>query len=744
MMDFSIKKIKMQSICVSQNGLIGLSVNRTKVPRVDGQLSLRRQSLCFSYCPQLIAVAGNSGKEEGTHVRIRNENKVECISSVEEQRRFDEEDVLDRIWKHASAVSQYGTSEITGTGFQLGMEADWKLLIRPDGSYREEVETSHMSYTCGYDGRKDSSAWEVDSSGCLHHLSLDDHEAALLVMWIRTGVWAHPFMRSKMEVSIMDIDDHENNTNNIVGSIPMAVKLENAVTLRVQLKGGCLYATVCVDILSWQPNSLLLHLCGDVEMWSFKDWKLWSNGKDNWSVNGSMYSLNSSCSVSPVSATNTEVSDRNRHHLAEEKIYSIEGNTNNDSRRTDLHSKMDLWHPSSLLHSSINGGQQSLSVASLEITDSSSHTNTVAKTLMESSEIVNLFGAAPKDLLFPADSCFIDGISSKVPAYWTTSGHLIVEMIINDMNAKPGWFILDTGASGFVIEKSAADSFGLEDFGELHVTGMSGKVQGQFRCANSIQIGPLKMKDAIFMEMSCSGLVTGAPGPVIGIIGEEVFRRSIIHMPERPRNVTVAEDEDDMNAAAAMAMSLNTDKKGNKPLRSRSSIFMYHPEDSTALDLVEEKIEMHDSGWVPITTLASLPHVEVELANESQSCRTLLMVDTGAGGLDIMLKESVSLELSLLDDKDKKSPDSPSKIVRGVGGHDAPSMKMRTAILEHVRIGDSFFIERTKCLVAPKGVGGGVELSHYSGGILCGGILSQYSLVIDMSRRRMAIIDPFK
>lgn len=37
------------------------------------------------------------------------------------------------------------------------------------------------------------------------------------------------------------------------------------------------------------------------------------------------------------------------------------------------------------------------------------------------------------------------------------------------------------GASGFVIDPKAATDLGLEAFGELHVTGMAGKVRSSFR-----------------------------------------------------------------------------------------------------------------------------------------------------------------------------------------------------------------------------------------------------------------------
>lgn len=75
------------------------------------------------------------------------------------------------------------------------------------------------------------------------------------------------------------------------------------------------------------------------------------------------------------------------------------------------------------------------------------------------------------------------------------------------------------GASGLVMEKSAADELGLEAFGELFVSGMAGRLRCQFRRAGSIQLGPLTMQRPLFMEMHLSGLVRNAPGPVTGIVG---------------------------------------------------------------------------------------------------------------------------------------------------------------------------------------------------------------------------------
>lgn len=49
-----------------------------------------------------------------------------------------------------------------------------------------------------------------------------------------------------------------------------------------------------------------------------------------------------------------------------------------------------------------------------------------------------------------------------------------------------GYFIFDTGASGFVLDPAVAEALGLEAFGELQVTSMVGKVASRFRCGTMV------------------------------------------------------------------------------------------------------------------------------------------------------------------------------------------------------------------------------------------------------------------
>lgn len=81
----------------------------------------------------------------------------------------------------------------------------------------------------------------------------------------------------------------------------------------------------------------------------------------------------------------------------------------------------------------------------------------------------------------------------------------------------PTWSI--AGASGLVIEEAIANYLELSAFGEMYVTGMSASMRCQFRRANELKLGPVTVQRPLFMQMDLSGVVAGAPGPVIGILG---------------------------------------------------------------------------------------------------------------------------------------------------------------------------------------------------------------------------------
>lgn len=122
---------------------------------------------------------------------------------------------------------------------------EWQLSFAADGSFVEQLSSPQLSCSCGYDaaareggtaaeeggssnvdsiGEADSSrssrasrssvavgaptyfrpagvCWSSDDGGCPRLLQLDDAEAHLLCMWVRTGLWVLPNISAQLEIA---------------------------------------------------------------------------------------------------------------------------------------------------------------------------------------------------------------------------------------------------------------------------------------------------------------------------------------------------------------------------------------------------------------------------------------------------------------------------------------------------------------------------------------------------------------
>ena len=52
-------------------------------------------------------------------------------------------------------------------------------------------------------------------------------------------------------------------------------------------------------------------------------------------------------------------------------------------------------------------------------------------------------------------------------------------------------------------------------------------MKAHYRRARNIKLGALTIKRPLFLEMPLGGLVRGAPGPVIGVVGYDFWRRFV-------------------------------------------------------------------------------------------------------------------------------------------------------------------------------------------------------------------------
>lgn len=595
------------------------------------------------------------------------------------------EALLDRVSQRASSVQWGQTTVFTGTGRQFGLKVDWSLRMRAaDGAFREEITCPWLSFTTGFDGidkQGTNTSWDVDNQGVPHSLHLDDHEVTVLVAWLRTGAWASPVLRPNLSISVPPSTPPNQN--------------EDTMTLIVRLKAmGSVYVIMTLDKHTARAVKMDVHLCGDKETWEFGEW-----------------------------------------------------------RESEHASGVSVAHPTLFEHSSIDGAPQLLEVADVHLSPSVYRGD--ATQLGFEFELESALYSMPTVPLVPHDTTFLPDVPAAVPAWRTKSGHVVVKATVLGVEKMESdcddncdrYFILDTGASGFVIEPSAADELGLSSFGEVYITGMAGKLMGKFRKGKSFRLGPLELKDPVMMEMSCSGLVQGGPGPVVGIVGFDVFRRAVVDIPAVVHSTESRPRADVTSLATAMALSVMPKPKEEKNVESEIYIYVYHPENEAALH-VEGNIPV---TWVPVTMLSALPHVEVQLsppptaaahADDSRGQRQsyLMMIDTGAGGMDMMLNSSAAQALGMASPPGANNGhNSGQRSIRGVGGSAVNPVVFNNSLLKRVRIGEKEFSNVT-CLVASPGAGGGVELSHASAGILCGDLLKRVRIIMDLPRSRMAII----
>ena len=353
--------------------------------------------------------------------------------------------------------------------------------------------------------------------------------------------------------------------------------------------------------------------------------------------------------------------------------------------------------------------------------------------------------AIPDCLDMPLDTEFREPSTHELPAWVTTSGHILVKATIDGDHDSAGYWLFDTGASGSVIDSAAAAKLDLESFGSFKVKGMAGDLPGKFRACRSMELGPLKVVNMMLMEMDCSGLVRGGPGPVLGIIGCDILSRAVWDIPRivHPRTSSPGAVDDDEDgdregasfaaALAASSMKNNNKKETSLPLRGSREI---------SITMSDPRIKPQipdDSKWMEVRWVSSLPHLDISCVNGEVREGVLFMVDSGAGGMQLMMNNQTASNLKLCDPENKGNAGRGTRSVRGVGGSATSSIRLRSTQLQ-IAIGNNEITD-VDCLVADDGIQGGVELSHYTGGVLCNDILVKYRFLIDLPRDRLALLE---
>jgi hypothetical protein len=132
----------------------------------------------------------------------------------------------------------------------------------------------------------------------------------------------------------------------------------------------------------------------------------------------------------------------------------------------------------------------------------------------------------PKD---DRDSRFEPGASDVVQGRRNESGHVFVPVTFG--NRDPHWFLLDTGASGIVIDDDLARELDLKPVGVVGAVGGTGRTFSQLSQAPDLRVGPLTIERPTVMTLDLGGFAAYLEGGVTGVLGWEFFARAAVRFP---------------------------------------------------------------------------------------------------------------------------------------------------------------------------------------------------------------------
>ncbi|WIA19987.1 hypothetical protein OEZ85_005860 [Tetradesmus obliquus] len=703
-------------------------------------------------------------------------------------------EVLDNI-RHAlrgnTRLENKNTSAMAfGVGTHMGCEVSWTFIWRPDGAFYEEVRSSHLTYKWGFDGGSDSQCWEVDPSGVSKVLERDDHEASLLGALIKGGGWLVPELAAqRLEVELEGDSRHCSSPKQLWRQyVPHLDMPPVATTISGPQQQPHVAAAAAVGEPGWQQQQqwdcqqgeqqlgvqlLQQQLAANQQQqqqqqqWQpQQDPQLAAAGQQQqqWrnTSNSSSSSSSSRAQPAPVVAAATYTSDTDTDgplsdtYYAEEHdktppvfiVIKLKGgrmlarlevdgdtwqvvNANHPlCSETEVwrYSGWNNWRPSS-------GGFTRRGVPDVffprevehVLFPGCSHKYTTLGCKVRSEDIHKAY-QLPASPPVPIDAQYLDIYSQRVPVWQTTTGHLLAECHINGKRA--GWMILDTGASGFVIEPGVADQYELPTFGDLRIAGVAGKIKTRFRRARQLRIGPLLLSDPVLMEMRASKLVQGFHDRVVGIAGYDVFRRCRMTLPcHKTREGLV-------KATSCMG-------KPNELVE----MLLQRPQ------LIKDPGQLEEGYiWQPLVMIASLPHIELEFVSPGTGARhsSLFLVDTGAGGTEVMFHSRAARELKLLQDQRALyDPAYGTTYVSGVDdgkstSHSSPQVAVQSGKLPEIIIRGQAGSNPQACgslvlkdVAALYSKTGGLDISLYSAGMVCIDLLSRMQVVLDYPNKRI-------
>jgi hypothetical protein len=243
-----------------------------------------------------------------------------------------------------------------------------------------------------------------------------------------------------------------------------------------------------------------------------------------------------------------------------------------------------------------------------------------------------------------------------------------------------GWFLLDTGAGRSVIDIATADSLGMSSIGELAAMGFGGVVTVHYRKGERLTLGPVEIDQPTFLEIDLSPLTQAFGMPISGILGYDLFMRSLVEL-----DVT------------------------------SDTLHLFEP---GALDGLE-------ADWQEIIFNRNAPVISCSFDGGHTA---LFDLDTGFPGM-VTFNGAFAEKHSLLDEQELETFRAG-----GVGG----SIEMLSGQLEWLEMGGHRW-EKVPMSVA--GEAHGVLADEAIAGLVGTGLLPSYRLLIDYPNKRIAVVE---
>eukprot|EP00878_Enallax_costatus_P019507 GHUV01020580.1.p1 GENE.GHUV01020580.1~~GHUV01020580.1.p1 ORF type:complete len:339 (+),score=80.00 GHUV01020580.1:1057-2073(+) len=143
--------------------------------------------------------------------------------------------------------------------------------------------------------------------------------------------------------------------------------------------------------------------------------------------------------------------------------------------------------------------------------------------------------------------------------------------------------------------------------------------------------------------------------------------------------------------------------------------------------------------WQKVVMIASLPHVELEFVVPAtgQRHRSLFMLDTGAGGTEMMFHSRAAKELKLLERGKKQGCRTVTGVAAGgvfVQQGNLPEVVIHGQSGSHPNATGSLVMTDVTALFSRVG---GLDISLYAAGMICVGFLHRTQTVVDYTNKRI-------